>query len=350
MDGEHTVPSSDAAGRAGSEPLVIPGYVPVIDLSSARGGTPEDRQTIADLIDEALRTSGFVVVTGHGVPRERVEAMYTVTREFFLLPEEVKTRWESPPGEATRRGLSRNQYVAASRGEPTPPDLCEFFTMNRYGEPGLARRDVLGDQYEALSRPNIWPDEPPGLKETWLSYFAEMEALSADLMRLFALALDLDESYFDRFIDDHYTYMIANYYPAQEAPPEPRQLRRGAHSDWGTLTVLYQDASPGGLQVLDKQGKWIDVPPVDDSFVINIGDLMAVWTNDRWVSTVHRVVNPPREAAGSDRVSLPFFHQPNFDAWIECLPSCTDEGNPPRHAPVTSGGWVEEMIRRSSAL
>ena len=118
----------------------------------------------------------------------------------------------------------------------------------------------------------------------------------------------------------------------------PGQLRAGAHSDYGSLTILKAEANPGGLQVYNKAGEWVDVPIVPDCFVVNIGDLMARWTNDRWVSTLHRVINPPREhALGSRRQSLVFFHNPNYDADISCLPTCIAAGEPPRYPATTSG-------------
>ena len=325
-----------------------PAGIPLIDL----GGCQDDlsvRHGVGRAIDDAFRTTGFMVITGHDVPVELVEAMYATTANFFLQPDAEKLKYLSPPGTSTRRGFSRANYSAASRDNQTPPDLCEFFVMNRLGEPGMGRREVLGAQYDDLAAPNPWPTSPDDFRKVWLEYFAEMEKLSHLLMRLFALGLDLDEHYFDRFIDDHYTYMIANFYPAQPSPPAPGQLRRGAHSDWGTLTILYQDDNPTGLEVLNRAGQWMPVPPIPGSFVINIGDLMAVWTNDRWVSTLHRVVNPPRERSADWRISVPFFHQPNFEALIACLPSCTSPENPPRHAPVTSGEWVELMLRKASA-
>jgi isopenicillin N synthase-like dioxygenase len=323
--------------------------VPTVDLAGCRDDAGR-RVAIGRAIDEAFRTGGFMMITGHGVPPELIEDMYATTADFFLQPDEEKLRYLSPVGQSTRRGFSRNNYSAASRGEQTPPDICEFFTMNRLGEPGRARRDVLGDQYDELSAPNIWPSYPEGFREVWLRYFSAMEDLGELLMRMFALGLDLDEHYFDRFIDDHYTYMISNFYPPQHEHPAPGQLRRGAHTDWGTLTILYQDDTPAGLEVRNRAGGWVAVPPVPGSFVVNIGDLMAVWTNDRWVSTLHRVVNPPPESADAYRISIPFFQQPNFEAVIECLPSCTSADNPPRHQPVTSGEWVELMIRRASGM
>jgi isopenicillin N synthase-like dioxygenase len=155
----------------------------------------------------------------------------------------------------------------------------------------------------------------------------------------------LPEDYFEPAIDRHITNLCLNYYPPRRTPPLPGQLRRGAHTDYGSLTILHQDDAPGGLQVRVSDD-WADVPHIPGSYVINIGDLMARWTNDRWVSTVHRVINPAAADAGRERLSIPFFHQPNHDALIECLPSCATEARPPRYAPVTSGEWVRRQTRR----
>ena len=178
-----------------------------------------------------------------------------------------------------------------------------------------------------------------------------MEELSARLMRLFALGLDLPERFFDDKIDRHISHLQANLYPDQDVPPQLDQLRAGAHSDYGSLTVLRQENKPGGLQVKAADGTWSDVETVPHSFVINIGDLMAYWTNDRWRSTLHRVVNPPREAFGSSaRISLVFFHQPNHDASVECLPSCVDAGHPAQYAPTTSGAHLLAKINKSNTM
>jgi isopenicillin N synthase-like dioxygenase len=322
--------------------------VPTVDLSGCRDDVAI-RRRVGRAIDDAFRNSGFMVIVGHGVPPGLIGSMYSITAQFFLQPEEEKLKYLSPVGGSTRRGFSRSNYSAASRGEQTPPDLCEFFAMNRLGEPGVARREVLGAQFDQLAAPNPWPKSPAAFRDVWLEYFRAMEELSQLLMRLFASGLDLEEHFFEPFINDHYTYMIGNFYPPQLKQPAPGQLRRGAHSDWGTLTILYQDENRTGLEVVNRTGRWTPVAPIANSFVVNIGDLMAVWTNNRWVSTVHRVVNPPPHHAADHRISIPFFHQPNFDALIECLPSCTSPSNPPQHRPVTSGEWVELMIRKASA-
>jgi isopenicillin N synthase-like dioxygenase len=188
---------------------------------------------------------------------------------------------------------------------------------------------------------NIVPARPTDLYPVYYGYFRAMHELVDTLMRLSALALDLPENYFDRFIDMRRGTLRTVEYPNQFEEPKPGQLRYGAHSDYGGLTILRQDAAPGGLQACTLAGDWIDVLPTPEAFVINVGDLMARWTNDRWRSTLHRVMNPPRDAAGSTRrLSLVFFSGPNDDAVIECLPSCTGVGRPAKYGPVKAIDYV----------
>ena len=178
-----------------------------------------------------------------------------------------------------------------------------------------------------------------------MQYYEALEDLATDIMRLFALGLNLDEHFFDDKIDDHMTSLTANYYPAVNTEPLEGQYRKGPHSDWGTLTILYQDDT-GGLEVLDRHNdEWLDVPVVPGSFVVNIGDLMSVWTNDQWQSTKHRVRVPAVEKRSTARVSMPFFHQPNWNALVECLPSCLPAGTVPLHEPVTSGAYFLRKIQ-----
>ncbi len=185
---------------------------------------------------------------------------------------------------------------------------------------------------------NLWPEQLPRFRAAVSDYWRAMERLSAKLMRIFALALDLNEDFFLIRSDRHVTNMRLNYYPTQHRPPEPGQLRAGAHSDYGAFTVLKGENAPGGLEVLRRGGDWTPVPMIDDGFVINIGDLLMRWTNDRWVSTIHRVVNPPEAACREvDRMSVAFFFTPNHDVEVSCLDSCMDAQRPARYAPVTAG-------------
>jgi isopenicillin N synthase-like dioxygenase len=332
---------ADATTEPGA--VVRDGFVPVIDLSPAMEGDADARRTVAQAIGKACEESGFLVIVGHGVDAELIDRTYALTDQFFRLPDADKARVETT--DTDLRGWKREGgYVAASSGFETPPDLCEMFTYNRLGDPGVAETSGLGDALDAMSGANQWPDRPEGFRETWLAYYAALEALGSEMMRLFALALDLPEDWFEDKLDHHMTNLCANWYYPLTDDPLAGQFRKGPHTDWGSLTILYQDDA-GGLQVRDKDGEWVDVPCIPGSYVVNIGDLMAVWTNDRWVSTMHRVVPPPSARAGVPRISIPFFHQPNYDAVVECLPSCHSATDPARHEPITSGAWLYQKLQ-----
>ncbi len=317
------------------------GYVPVIDIAPARSGGVAARRSVAEAIGHACEVSGFLVVVGHGVDQSLIDRMYDVTEQFFRMDDAVKAAVST--SESNLRGWKRDGgYVAASSGFETLPDLCELFTYNRLGDPGVAERSGLGEHLHELDGANQFPLEPATFAGTWLEYYAAMEHLAGELMALFALALDLPEDWFVDKLDHHMTNLCANWYYPLAEPARPGQYRKGPHTDWGSLTILYQDDA-GGLQVVDKRGEWVDVPCIPGSYVINIGDLMAVWTNDRWVSTMHRVVSDG-ELAGRPRISIPFFHQPNYDAVVECLPTCRSADDPPRYPPVTSGAWLQQKL------
>ncbi len=316
------------------ERAAVGDFVPVIDLSG-----PTGRAALAETIATTCARSGFLIVVGHGVDQGLVHAMYDTTLAFFRLPLEEKQKAADIDG---MRGWRQfGGYVAASIGVETPPDLCELLCMNRLGEPGVGDRERFGDAADALLTPNVWPGQPASLRTVWLDYYAAMEALATELMRLFALGLGMTEKYFDDKIDDHMTNMCANYYYPQSEPPQPGQFRKGPHTDWGSLTILYQDDA-GGLQVQHPTRGWEPVAFVPGSFVINIGDLMAHWTGGQWVSTMHRVLSPLPERRASHRVSIAFFHQPNYDAVIEPLLPIAGQAAAPSH--ITSGGWIAQKM------
>ena len=325
------------------------GFVPVIDMHPALSGSRQDKLNAARAVGRACETSGFFAVVGHNASASIINDLYVATRRFFSLPDDAKSALLSDPDDPLMRGFGRAGSLAASakaasvEQERQKPDLSETFTINRLGDPNGAA-NLAGALARSVGRPNKWP-EIPGFVDAYRTYYRCMEVLARDIMRLFALALDLPEGWFDDKIDKHMTNLTANYYPPQLTPPKPGQLRKGQHSDWGSLTILYHDDAPGGLQVLDKGGEWHDVPAIPGSFVINLGDLMAIWTNNRWVSTVHRVVNPPAALANRERYSIAFFNQPNFDALIECIPGCSGPGRPQLHEPVLSGEYILQKFR-----
>jgi isopenicillin N synthase-like dioxygenase len=271
-------------------------------------------------------------VQGQGLPAAVVDAAFAASRRFFALPEATKRRWHvdhSP----LKRGFDPVGWQAL---DPTQaPDRKESFYTGA---------ETLG--------PNPWPDKTllPGFREALQQHSAACEHLARELMDLMALALGLPAGHFDRFMRLRSSTTRLLHYPPQ-SPPQPARsdspaIGCGAHTDWGALTLLVQDDA-GGLQVQapGDNGTWIDVPPQPDSVIVNIGDLMARWTHDRWRSTPHRVLT--REA-GRSRFSIAHFVDLDADALIEPLPGCVSAGTVARYAPITAGEHLAEMRRRTT--
>ena len=273
------------------------------------------------------------------MPRDLVTQTYDTVKGFFALPLAQKLR-SAPPEPAKTRGYLAIgvESVAATLDDLRPADLCE----------ALVFRSLLREARTPGGVGNIYPERPAGLGRRVGEYFWALRALAARLNLIAAVALNLPEDFFAPYhVDPGLVIRFVNY-PDQRDPPLPGQLRYGAHHDYGGLTILRQDDAPGGLQICDTGGTWHDVPPLADSFVINVGDLMLRWTNGRWRSTLHRVVNPPRELTGStQRLSMVMFTAPSDDAEIACLPSCCDAAHPARYGPVRAGAYVQGKIEAS---
>jgi isopenicillin N synthase-like dioxygenase len=319
--------------------------IPIIDIAPFLDGT--DRRGVADAVDAACRDIGFFVITGHGLDLGLLHHVRDLGLEFFRLPLERKTAG----AEGSFMGYSpfKGERLAYSVGEETPPDLKEGFTIaqpDKGDGPYWTHPDAL-----QVYPDNVFPSEPEGFEEAVLEYYRAMGALCAQVMELFAVALGLPSDHFASLIDKHFSFFRFVYYPALTEPALPGQLRAGGHSDYGSFTLVNFDDAPGGLQVLGKEGEWIDVPVVGDSFVCNIGDLMQVWTNDRWVSTMHRVAVPPDSRwEESERLSLVYFHEPNWDAVASALPTCVSDDNPPRYAPITAGEHNRRKVMKQQTL
>jgi isopenicillin N synthase-like dioxygenase len=324
---------------ASSNPSMIAdsGFVPVIDITPFFAGNAAQKRQVAARVDAACREAGFYLIVGHGVEQSLLDRMEAASRAFFALPAAEKMRLHRDlTGEAGSAGYTAigDNNLSYTRGEALPFDLNETIQ--------IAPIDVGDDDYyregacRGMFPPNRWPESLPEFKEVAVEYFRRMTRLAGDLMRLSALALDLPEDYFADKIDRPVSKLAARLYPEQTAAPLPGQLRAAAHTDYGTVTILKPGNAPGGLQVADLAGAWHDVPYLPSSFVINLGDVMARWTNDRWRSTLHRVVNPPPELRDkSRRLSIVFFGHPNYDVTVSCLPTCQDADHPARYAPIT---------------
>ncbi len=321
--------------------------VPVIDIAPFRRGDREAREAVAAEVGRAVNDIGFLVITGHGVDPALVAEVQQVSNAFFDLPEEEKRQVLRPAPDVARGYIPMEaESVGRSRGVETPGDLNESLMIGPvdatdapyYTAPAAGRH----------FHPNLWPRRPEGLRTAYEAYFRAMGRLAEDLMALFALALALPESFFSDKIDRHISRLRVRNYPAPLSPPKPGQLRAGAHCDYGSLTILRAEDKPGGLQVMNSAGEWVDVPVARDSFIINIGELMARWTNEKWRANLHRVVNPPMEqAAASRRLSLVFFHNPNYDTPVAALPGTVLEAEAPKYPPTTSGDHLLKQFVRT---
>ncbi|MGW4637641.1 isopenicillin N synthase family dioxygenase [Sphaerisporangium sp. NPDC004334] len=311
--------------------------VPIIDLTPWFQGGAADRAQVAGQVDQALREIGFLLVTGHGVPPELRAGVRAAAKRFFALPEEVKRRYAVTVGGRgwLPPGVEANGYA---EGTPTPPDLKETFAVGA--------DDPIGDPVidaEWFLR-NVWPPEVPELRSLVTEYLARMRALADELLVVCAAALGLPDGFFtSRAGHPSYTMNINRYPPlSQVGPPEPGQFRIGPHTDFGTVTVLDRQQGVGGLQVFTLDGEWIDAPYAEDSFTINIGDLLALWTGDRWRSTRHRVLPPDPSAPDEELVSLIYFYECDPLAEVESL-------GPPigtvAHPPVIAHEYLMEKLK-----
>ncbi|MCB0994368.1 MAG: isopenicillin N synthase family oxygenase [Acidimicrobiales bacterium] len=304
--------------------------VPVIDLSEV----DHDRDGVAAAIGSACETVGWFQVTGHGVPQAVIDRMLGAADDFFALDLHEKRR-SLPPDPSVNRGYAPpgTESLAYSQGEHAPPDLFEAFNLGPdHVEPELRAHPEGGRFFP----PNVWPGAPVGFRAAMVDYFAEVRALAHRLTGLFAIALDLAPDFFESRTDHSTDVLRVIRYERRPGTPAPTpdQAGMGAHADYGIVTVLYADDVPG-LEIVAPDGTWTPVRPAPGAYCANIGDLLAQWTNDRWRSTLHRVV-PPTDDHPLRR-SAAFFHDGNFDAVVECLPSCVSAQNPARYEPVLAG-------------
>lgn len=308
--------------------------IPIIDIAPFSHGDAAGRAAVAAEVKRACEEIGFFMIKGHGVDQNLIDETYDEAAAFFRLPVEQKLKIKQPSPEVPRGYTPfKGETLSASLGRAAPADLKEMIDFGPVDTPDNAyfHSPEAGHFFDA----NLWPDKPDGFKGAMQTYYRRMNRLANDLMSIFAYALDLPENFFFDKLDKNISALRVICYPEQTVAPEPGQLRSGAHTDYGTLTILMSDKSAGGLQAQHRDGYWVDVVIEPGTYVVNIGDIMQIWTNDQWVSTMHRVVNPPAELADkSRRHSVVFFHQPNYDALIETLPSCFADDGSSRYEPI----------------
>jgi isopenicillin N synthase-like dioxygenase len=301
--------------------------VPVIDFAAFLLGTAEGKARVAEAICAACEDTGFFYLFGHGIAQSQIDAIFAASRRFFALPLEERLKLKLMPRQ------NRGYQPLGSRmygDKADAPDLNESFKYQHE----LAPDDPDIRDGNRVHAANRWPENLPGWRDTLIAYYDQMERLTDALLRGFALALDLPEDYFRGFYTKPLTQINLLHYPPHPSATPGRQFGLRPHSDTTAFTILAQ-GDVGGLQV-EHDGVWIEAPPLPGTFVINIGDMMARWTNDRFASTPHRVIN----RSGLERYSVPFFAIPDFDAVVACLPSCAGPGRPAKYPPLRVGDFM----------
>ncbi|HTR70709.1 MAG TPA: 2-oxoglutarate and iron-dependent oxygenase domain-containing protein [Mycobacteriales bacterium] len=316
--------------------------VPVIDLAPWYAGDPTSREQVAAAVDTALCEIGFLMVRNHGVPLQLRDEVRAAARTFFALPPEVKARYRIRVGAHTwlPRGwqpVGAEANANSDAGVSAPADLKESFDVacfERTGDPAVDREWFTD---------NVWPQEVPAYRRSVTAYLVEMHRLVDDLLTIAAVALGLPEDGFLRQARHPTWSFYTHWYPALAAvgTPVPGQLRIGSHTDFGTFTILDRERGTGGLQVLGKDGEWADAPWVDGAFTINIGDMMARWSGDRWLSNRHRVLAPDPSAPDEDLVSLVYFHEADPTAVLHSVPPPVGRLS---HEPVVAGEYLRAKL------
>ncbi|MBH67355.1 MAG: 2OG-Fe(II) oxygenase [Rhodospirillaceae bacterium] len=320
-------------------------HLPIIDITPFLDGT--NKYSVASQVAKACKEIGFLIISGHGIDEKIIETAFRKSREFFDLPQVNKDRYHPNIG-AQQRGYHAfaSRGLAYTIGKDAPPDLRETYFLG----PLADHRDYFKYSTEALKAyaPNIFPKEPDGLDDALKAIYRSYEHLSENLLKIFAIGLEQNENYFSGLIKKHFSILSSHNYPPLRQPPKKDQLRTGAHTDFGAITILAMTEAAGGLEILMPNQKWLPVQPPNDCLVVNLGDMMARWTNDHWKSTLHRVVNPKNlNDQTSRRQTIGYFMHPDYDTLIEVLPSCIGARNSPKFKPISAGQHIAEKIRAS---
>ena len=308
--------------------------IPSLDLADFLSGDPVRKQKFVADLGEACNTIGFIALRNHGLSDELSEKLYATVKKFFALPDEVKQKYENPELAGQRGYIGKGKEHAKGRNTG---DLKEFYHVGQE----VKDNDPIKEEYPD----NIWPDEIPEFKETALAAYKALEKAGKEILRALALYLGMEETYFDAKV--HHGNSILrpiHYFPIEDPDSVPADAVRAAeHGDINLITLL-MGASADGLQVLRRDGKWIPITALPEQIVVNVGDMLARLTNNKLKSTIHRVVNPPREQMNTSRYSIPFFMHPRSEMDLTCLESCIDEENPKAYPDATAGEYLTERL------
>ncbi|MBN2868833.1 MAG: isopenicillin N synthase family oxygenase [Flavobacteriaceae bacterium] len=306
--------------------------IPSVNLEDFLSDDPKRKQKFVDEIGKAYEEIGFVALKGHFLDDKLVDDLYAEIKNFFDLPVDIKQKYEIPGIGGQRGYVSFGKESAKGKKEG---DLKEFWHFGQY---------VEDDPKRAKEYPeNVEVKEVPNFNVVGKKAYQTLEKTAKYVLRALALHLGLEETYFDNYIHNGNSILRPIHYPPITQEPD-NAVRAAAHGDINLITLL-MGAQGRGLQVQNHNGDWIDAIAEPDELMINVGDMLSRHTNNRLKSTIHRVVNPPRELWGTSRYSIPFFMHPISEMKLDVLDSCVDENNPKQFEDITAGEFLDERLR-----
>ena len=308
--------------------------IPSLDLADFTSGNPDKKQQFVQDLGQAFQTIGFVAIRNHGLSNQLSDQLYAAVKKFFIQPDELKQKYENPALAGQRGYVGKGKEHAKGRNTG---DLKEFYHVGQ----DLDEAALQAENYPA----NIWPAEVPEFKEMTLAAYRALEAAGQNMLRAIELYLEMDEDYFsDKVHQGNSRLRAIHYFPIESPDSVPADAVRAAeHGDINLITLL-MGASADGLQVLRRDGKWIPITALPEQIVVNVGDMLSRHTNNKLKSTIHRVVNPPRELMHTSRYSIPFFMHPRTEMDLACLESCIDAENPKAYPDATAGEFLTERL------
>lgn len=312
--------------------------IPSLDLADFTSGTPEKKAAFVRKLGEAYQNIGFVAIKNHGLSKDLQDRLYNSIKAFFSLPDDVKKKYEKPEIGYQRGYTGKGKEHAKGRNTG---DLKEFYHVGQEVDLIPDSDPVKGEYPE-----NLWPEEIQNFKKDAIEAYQTLENAGKAMLRAIALNLDLPEDYFeDKVAYGNSILRQIHYFPIENPDEVPADAVRAAeHGDINLITLL-MGASADGLQVLRKDGKWIPITALPDQLVVNVGDMLERLTNKKLKSTIHRVVNPPRNLMHTSRYSIPFFMHPRSEMDLTCLESCIDDQHPKHYPDVTAGEFLDERLR-----
>ncbi|KAL6811487.1 hypothetical protein J3E69DRAFT_371785 [Trichoderma sp. SZMC 28015] len=308
---------------------------PVIDFADFLSGDKQRMQHVADQIRDACLTQGFFQIVGHDIPAQLQKDIFKASKTFFALPLEEKMKLDKSLNKYNRGyEVMHGQMIEAN----TKPDLKEGYYVSR--DLPMDHPQVKAEKF--AHGPNVWPESlGESFRETCMDYLNRIVKLTEEVMRAMAMSLGYDADYFKEFCTDPMCFYKLLHYPPQPTTAHALQRGIGAHRDFGVITLLLQGDVPG-LECWDEEAKdWYAIPPVEGAYVVNMGNLFEQWTNDKYISNVHRVIN----RSGEERYSIPFNYNGNPDFVIKCIESCRVKPEEEKYAPVSVEDYVVQKYK-----